>query len=262
MTEPSHLAQPPALRFASYKPYDALVAHAVFTRRGGVSQAPLASLNVSYSVGDSHANVAENRRRCAATLGVPVSSITTAGLVHGADVAMVETAASGELPDGSRIVLDVDALITAQPGRALLITAADCLQVMFVDPARPAIGLAHAGWRGLVAGVLDATVAAMRERLGCSPHMLSVGIGPSLGPCCARFSDPRRELPPSFAPYIHGHHVDLWAAAYDQLTSAGVRADHIEAHALCTVCHRHRFFSHRGDRGRTGRFAALLALRG
>jgi YfiH family protein len=250
------------LRFASYRPYQGLIAHAVFTRHGGVSPAPLTSLNVSYSVGDSHANVAENRRRCAATLGVPVSSVTTAGLVHGADVAMVETAATGVLPDGTRIVPDVDALITAQPGQTLLITAADCLQVMFIDSARPAIGLAHAGWRGLVAGVLDATVAAMRERLGCSPQALRVGIGPGLGPCCARFSDPRRELPPAFAPYIHGRHVDLWTAAFDQLTSAGVRAEHIEAHALCTVCHRHRFFSHRGDRGCTGRFAAMLALRG
>jgi YfiH family protein len=261
MTAPNP-APLPYLRFAGFKPYHGVVGHAVFTRHGGVSTGPCASLNVSYSVGDSHEHVAENRRRCAAAIEVPVPRITAAGLVHGADVAMVEQAATAALPDSSRIVQDVDALITGGRGEALLITAADCLPVMFVDPETPAIGLAHAGWRGLVRGVLEATVLAMQERLGCRPRALHVGIGPGLGPCCARFSDPRRELPASFRPYIHGQYVDLWTAARDQLLRAGVQPQHIDAHALCTMCHRHRFFSHRGDRGQTGRFAALLALRG
>lgn len=250
----------PELRFAVLERH---VPHAVFTRHGGVSAPPLHSLNVSFSRGDDPALVAENRRRCAAALGLAPGDLTTAGLVHGAAVAEAGGAAEERLPDGSSLAPDMDALITATPGRGLLITAADCLQVLLHDPRSPAIGIAHAGWRGLVAGVLDATVARMGERYGSRPRDLLAGIGPGLGPCCARFSDPARELPASFAPYIRpDRHVDLWAAARDQLLAAGLLPGHIEEHAICTVCHRDRFFSHRGDGERTGRFAAIIALPG
>src|SRR5690348_11891359 len=109
MTGPSHGDEgPPLHRFPIFAPYT-LVEHAVFTRHGGVSAAPHATLNVSYSVGDALEKVAENRGRCAAALGLPVRSIITAGLVHGATVAVAEAADTDPLPDGSRVVRDVDA---------------------------------------------------------------------------------------------------------------------------------------------------------
>ncbi|HWE63940.1 MAG TPA: polyphenol oxidase family protein [Chloroflexota bacterium] len=253
---------PAHLGFALFQPYAGTVRHAIFTRHGGVSVAPFHSLNVSYSVGDVMESVAENRRRCAAALGISLPALITAGLVHGACVANVAAVPADTLPDGSRIVRDVDALITDQPENGLLITAADCLQVLLFDPRRPAIGLAHAGWRGLVANVLGATVQAMEDAYGSDPSALVAGIGPGLGPCCARFSDPARELPERFKRYVRDRHVDLWTAAHDQLRAAGMRAAHIEQQAICTVCRRDRFFSHRGDQGRTGRFAAIIALTG
>jgi hypothetical protein len=192
---------------------------------------------------------------------VKITAITTAGLVHGAAVGCLERSISRPLPDGSRIVDGIDALITAAPARGLLITAADCLQIMFLDPDTPAVGLAHAGWRGLVAGAIGATVSAMATAYGTDSARLLAGIGPGLGPCCAEFTDPRLELPPDFAPYIRGRYVDLWRVARDQLQSAGVVPRHIEQHAICTRCNRDRFFSHRGDRGRSGRFAAIISLR-
>jgi YfiH family protein len=250
----------PVLRFSLLKPH---VPHAIFTRHGGVSAPPFHSLNVSYSMGDDPALVAENRRRCAETLGLPVQSLSTAGLVHGAGVAEVTGPSEILLPDGGGLVGEVDALVTATPGRGLLVTAADCLQVLFCDPRAPAIAIAHAGWRGLVAGVLGATVRAMCGRFGSRAPGLLAGIGPGLGPCCARFTDPARELPAWFAPYIRAdHHVDFWTAARDQLLAAGLLREHIEHQALCTVCHRARFFSHRGDGGKTGRSAAIIALPG
>jgi len=250
-----------SLRFTLFEPYAARVSHAIFTRHGGVSVPPYRSLNVSYSVGDDPDAVVENRERCARALDLPLTSITTAGLVHGTAVAEVAAWRDDVLADGSHIARGVDALITDTPGRGLLITAADCLQVLLLDPRRPAIGLAHAGWRGLVGGVLGATVMAMARAYGSDPVGLLAGIGPGLGPCCAHFSDPARELPAPFQRYVRGHHVDLWAAAHDQLLAAGLRPAHIEQHTICTVCHRDRFFSHRGDQGRTGRFAAIIALR-
>ena len=251
----------PQLRFTLLEPHGDLLAHAIFTRHGGVSLPPLHSLNVSYSVGDDPMAIAENRARCAAALGLQPGSITTAGLVHGACVADAARAQSEPLPDGSWIVPDVDALTTDRPGQGLLITAADCLQVLLLDPRRPAVALAHAGWRGLVAGVLGSTVAAMVDRYGSDPVRLLAGIGPGLGPCCARFSDPARELPPHFQQFVQGRHVDLWAAAREQLRATGVPKAQIEQQAICTRCNRDRFFSHRGDSGKTGRFAAIIALR-
>src|SRR5690349_20339398 len=113
MTRHSHGEGPPLLRFPTLAPYHTLVEHAVFTRHGGVSAAPHATLNVSYSVGDTLEKVAENRGRCAAALGLPVRRIITAGLVHGTTVAIAEAADTDLLPDGSRVVRDVDALISA-----------------------------------------------------------------------------------------------------------------------------------------------------
>ncbi len=162
--------------------------------------------------------------------------------------------------DRGHVVLDVDALVTDDPDVTLLITAADCAQVFVVDPRRPAVGLAHAGWRGTAAGVLTATVEAMGRHFGSDPAELRAAVGPCLGPCCAQFSDPHRELPAWCAPFIHGDHVDLWAMNRQQLLEAGLRPEHVAVAEVCTVCNRDLYFSHRGDRGRTGRFAAVIAL--
>jgi YfiH family protein len=251
---------PPVLRLAIFEPHSRLMTHGIFTRRGGVSEGDFESLNVSFMVGDTADKVSENRRRCLAALDLEGPSPTVAGLVHGAAVASVESAATAPMPDGSRVVAAVDALISATPDRPLLITAADCLQVIILDPETPAIGIVHAGWRGLVVGSIRAAVAAMQVTYGSDPRAMLAGIGPGLGPCCAEFTDPRRELPATFAPFIRRRYVDLWAAARCQLQEAGLDAARIELSGICTRCHSDRFFSHRGDSGHTGRFAAIACL--
>ena len=251
----------PVLRLPIFEPYNAALTYGIFTRRGGVSTGDLESLNVSFMVGDSASNVGENRRRCLSALDLDGRSLTVAGLVHGAAVAAVESAPTTAMPDGSRVVAGVDALISATPGRPLLITAADCLQVILLDPVTPAIGIVHAGWRGLAGGSIEATMAAMQTAYGTDPRMMIAGIGPGLGPCCAEFTDPRRELPGSFAPFVRGRNVDLWAVACRQLRDAGLDEFHVEVCGICTRCRHDEFFSHRGDHGHTGRFAAIVCLR-
>ena len=237
------------------------VTHALFTRHGGVSAQPFTSRNVSSSIGDDPAAVRENRDRVLAALARPRAGLVMAGLVHGIGVARVDAATPGQALDGGgRYIPQVDALVTDDPAVTLMVTAADCAQVFIVDARRRAVGLAHAGWRGAAAGVLTATVRAMREHYGSDPAELRAAIGPCLGPCCARFSDPRHELPPWCAPFIHGNYVDLWAMIRQQLVVAGLDAGRVEAAQVCTVCHRDVFFSHRGDSGRTGRFAAAIGL--
>jgi len=195
------------------------------------------------------------------------------GLVHGTTVARAtaqETASSSwdYLHDEAgaphaahgRVMYGVDALVTNDPDVTLLITAADCAQILVADPRRGAVGIAHAGWRGTAAGMTAKIVAAMTAEFGSDPADVRLAVGPSLGPCCARFGDPHNELPAWCEPYIHGHYVDLWAMNVAQARGAGLRHDHIAVAEVCTVCRRDLFFSHRGDHGKTGRFAAAIGL--
>ncbi len=180
-----------------------------------------------------------------------------------------------------------DALITRQRGVALAMSTADCVPLLFYDPVTDAIGIAHAGWRGTARGIAAATVTAMREQFGSRPADIHVGVGPSIGPCCYEVSaevqelflgqrdfeelptEPRyRELVASSAvfetvqlPARESLRLNLWETNRKQLLSAGLTPEHIELPDTCTSCARDRFFSHRADAGRTGRFPSILALR-
>jgi polyphenol oxidase len=153
---------------------DARVTHAFFTRQGGVSEGLFAALNVGIGSSDDPAHVRENRRRAAATFDLPETALVTAYQVHSADVAVVEAPwAAGQGPK-------VDGLVTDKPGIALGILTADCAPVLFADSRAGVIGAAHAGWRGAVGGVLDATLAEM-EKLGAARQRITAAVGPCIG---------------------------------------------------------------------------------
>ncbi len=224
-----------------------------FERHGGVSPPPWDSCNLAFTVGDDPANVRENRRRVAAALGL--DRLIGARQVHGTRVVAVGQAG---LPDGQEP--ECDALITDRPGIGLLVQQADCQAVVLADPRRPAVGVCHCGWRGSVQNVVRATVEAMRRTFGSSPADIRAGISPSLGPCCAEFTNYRQELPAAF----HRHMVrpaffDFWAISRDQLLDAGVPASHIHVAGICTRCDP-AYFSHRRE-GRTGRCGTVAAIR-
>ncbi|NMJ42904.1 laccase domain-containing protein [Roseomonas sp. JC162] len=149
------------------------LAHAFFTRRGGVSAGPFAALNCSLSGKDDPDAVRENRRRAADALGVAPGSLAALTQVHGPDVAVVETL----WPDDDRP--KADAMVTRRPGVALGIVTADCAPVLFADPAAGVIGAAHAGWRSAVGGVLEATIAAMLA-LGARREAIVTAVGPCI----------------------------------------------------------------------------------
>jgi len=149
--------------------------HGFFTRQGGVSRGIYASLNCGFGSADDHAMVAENRRRVATALGSAVERLVTVHQVHGVTVAQVdEPWAPGAAPRA-------DGLVTRRPGIVLGILAADCAPVLLADPAAGVIGAAHAGWKGALAGVIEATVAAM-EALGATRAHIAAAIGPCIGP--------------------------------------------------------------------------------
>jgi YfiH family protein len=199
------------------------------TRRGGVSEGAFASLNLGLKTDDDPDRVRENRERVRAQAGV-------------------ERLVQGRQVHGTRVVVDADDVqeadgqLTTRPGVAAIVLVADCLPVALVGPR--AVGMVHAGWRGLAAGVLEAGVAA----LGACP--LAAAIGPGIGPCCCEVGDDVRAV------FGTGERtLDLKAIARARLRAAGV--DEIHDCGLCTACDEQRFFSHRRDRGVTGRQAGL-----
>jgi polyphenol oxidase len=240
------------------------VRHAVFGRRGGVSPAPFASLNLSVSVPDEKERVYANRRRAYALFGRDTDSVVHAHLVHGRAVARVTTT------DNATWVEHIDGLITNEPGCALTMNYADCTPIFLYDPVHQAIGLGHAGWQGCVVDLPGAMVRAMQAAFGSRPEQLRAGIGPCIGPCCYEVGEPvitavqqaftqaAKLLIPQ--PGRTRPHFDLPAANRHNLLRAGLGPDRIEPSAFCTACRTDLFFSHRAEQGRTGRFGAIFLL--
>lgn len=254
-----HLGRVVGYRFQGLDDSDGLI-HAVLTRIGGVSRAPYATLNLSDAVGDDPVAVRENHQRALGPLGWDRGQVVSPWQVHGAGVAVVEWEHRGAVPPQS------DAVVTAVPGVPLMMRFGDCTPILLFDPWRRAVGLAHAGWRGVVAGVAAATIETMTQRLGSTPAEIWAGIGPTIGPCCYEVgTDVARDIasacPPSAGvlQVVDGHvHADLPAAVESQLRAAGVQR--VEQAAVCTACRVDEFFSHRAEAGRTGRFGVVIGL--
>lgn len=222
------------------------------TRQGGISAAPFDSLNLRAGLGDDPLAVAHNQRVVARACGaVPV----WLDQVHGATV--VRLTGADAAPGAP--VHQADGAVTTEPGIACTAQVADCLPVLFAAPGGRAVGAAHAGWRGLAAGVLEATLAQVARAAQCAPGEVRVWLGACIGP--TRFEVGADVFdafgaPAHFAAQGGGKWLaDLPALARDRLQTAGVRE--IGGGAWCTVSEPSRFFSFRRDR-LTGRMAALI----
>ncbi len=216
------------------------------TRRGGVSSGPYASLNLGRLTADDPDSVSRNRGGLEHRLGV---RLAYGRQVHGTGVRRV---GDGE----AETVIDADGQATAAPGIAPMVLTADCLAVAIAG--REAVAMVHAGWRGLAEGVLPEGVAAVRE-LGASGP-LSAAIGPGAGPCCYEVGEEVHERFVAYGTDVRrGRNLDLKAIARLELQRAGV--DPIHDAGLCTICaDPSLFFSHRRDRGVTGRQAGIAWL--
>jgi YfiH family protein len=222
------------------------------TRLGGVSEGPFESLNLGILTDDDPDRVVENRLRASAAVGADPETATMAWQVHGGDV--TEAKAKGIV---ERTVFDqCDGLWTDRPGQAMALVTADCFPVALARTnGNPKLCVLHVGWRGLLAGIVDSGVTAF----GTGP--LAAIVGPGIGSCCYEVGDevsiPFRER---FGPDIASNgHVDLGAATELALKDAGVAT--IERIGHCTSCEPELFFSHRRDRGRTGRQGVIAYIR-
>lgn len=252
------------LRYFTFEKLSAAgVKHAVFTRQGGVSAAPYDSLNVGSTVGDELAHVRQNLRRAFAALERVPESMFDSWLVHGTDV---QVARAPRPADWARPP-KADIIITDQPEVTLFMRYADCVPILLFDPARRAVAVAHAGWRGTVARVPAVAAAALSQHYGSRPQDLLAAIGPAISAeryevgaevveqVHAAFGEEAAGLLPAYGASTH---FDLVAANRVVLQQAGVQS--IETADLCTASDPQDWFSHRGSGGRTGRFGALITL--
>ena len=225
------------------------------TRVGGVSAGPFDSLNLGPDKDDPDDNVRENRRRACAALGVDPSAVSANRQVHGAAVRRVGGAPDGGVVGHLRDWPQADGLVTDSAAAPLAVFGADCLPVLMWRRDRPAVGAAHAGWRGLVAGVLEAAAAGLGD-----PAATGVAIGPGIGPCCYPVSaEVRDRFAGRFGEgVVAGEAVDLALAARRALVAAGVPDAAIQTVAACTSCEEARFFSYRRDGRGTGRQAGIV----
>jgi len=236
------------------------------SRLGGVSGEPWGGLNCGLHVGDRDDDVAENRRRVAEAAGFDFRRWTCAEQTHGVDVAAVAEADAGAgRVSRADALQSKDALVTNAPGVMLNAFYADCVPIWFVDPARRAVGIAHAGWRGAVRDVAGETVRAMRRLYGSEPAELLAAIGPSIRGCCYEVDDGVARYIPQDSESIKAssspgrYMLDLAIFNRQKLTEAGILPNRIELTQYCTSCRTDLFFSHRKENGRTGRMTAWIA---
>jgi len=244
------------------------VLHAVTTRQGGGSLPPFDSLNLGLHVGDDPERVIGNYELLSAALAFRLDTLVACKQVHGDRVIEVREGDERRL-SFLQCREEGDALVTSVPGLVLMVRIADCLPVMFFDPLRKVAGIAHAGWRGTVKEIAAKTVEVIMSRYNSDPARILVGIGPGIGPCCYEVDERVSSLfTKSFSSGEQliterngKQYLDLWEANRKQLLEAGIRAENIEVAGLCTSCQNQLLFSHRKDKGKTGRFGALIGIK-
>ena len=250
------------LRYWQFDIFPKNVLNAVFTRHGGISPEPWTSLNLSISVGDDPARVAANRIHAFETLGRSPASIHDVWLVHGTDIIYADTPRPLDTHPQK-----ADIIFTDNPEVSLFMRFADCVPLLFHDPKKHVIGIAHAGWMGTVKGVAEAAVKGMIERYGSDPADIVAGIGPSISvdhyevgeDVASQFRAKHGDDSERVLQMRDGHiYLDLWTSNVIQLKNAGV--EKIQVSGLCTACNTNDWFSHRAEKGKTGRFGALMAL--
>lgn len=255
--------QPNSIRYYTFESLDEEgVRHAVFTRRGGISPAPWASLNVGGLRGDNPEHVYLNRVRSFREMSRQPESVYDVWQVHSSDVIWT----TGPRPARVRH-RKADAILTDRPEVTLFMRFGDCVPILLFDPVKKVIGVIHAGWVGTVKGIVSETVRTMQIAYRCYPGDILAAIGPSIAvhhyevgfevvtQVEEKFGTDASEF---LLRKNKSTYFDLWLANQYLLESAGVNK--VEISGICTACNLQDWFSHRGENGETGRFGVLIAL--
>lgn len=237
------------------------------TRLGGVSAGDFASLNLGRATGDDVTLVDANHRRVREAFALDPAFLFDVKQVHGTQFARVGAATR----PADLAATEADGLVTAVPGRHLMMRFADCLPLVLFSVKTPALAVVHCGWRGVAAGIVDKAVTALEIDHLCDPADLAAAVGPGIcGNCFEVGREVAREFLNRFAGlpgldrrvtvWEGGARVDLPGLIRDALVARGLPPARIAVADLCTACRPDLYFSHRRDHGRTGRFAAIATL--
>ncbi len=252
------------IRYLTFDIFPQDFIHAIFTRQGGLSPEPWNSLNVGGTVGDDDERVRANRFRSFEALGRDRQSVFDVWQVHSSDV-VIANIAHPRLNNPP--VFKADIIVTDNPAVTPFMRFADCTPVLLYDPKKRAAGIAHAGWQGTVKRTAGKAVRAMEAAFGSKPGDILAAIGPAIGPdhyevglnvveqVRYAFGNDSDNLLPKINDV---YHFDLWAANKLDLEQAGV--SQVQVSGLCTACHPTDWYSHREQKGKTGRFGALIAI--
>ncbi|SEB55797.1 peptidoglycan editing factor PgeF [Terriglobus roseus] len=270
MSETCLPEDPKPVLVSAFSAQEAL-AHGFSTRIGGLSQCYRpGDLNLGFTKDDEPASVAENRRRFVQTLGA--EDFQRFGLlrqIHSPDLVVLASEEEGAQDFTQPATGCGDALMTDVPGMLLTVQVADCIPVLLFAPKKRAVAAVHAGWRGTAARIAQSTATAMQRLYGSDPADIIAAIGPGIGPeSYAVSEDLRTEFATAFAYSEELFQVrdaqlflDLWEANQRQLLEAGLERANIHVLGLDTATSTGRFFSHRAEKGFTGRMMAAIGLR-
>jgi len=223
--------------------------------------------NMALHTGESLERVMANHRRFLRCLGLEGYRLVAAYQVHGTRVAVVDGDYPGKtVTDVADLIPETDALVTREPGLALAVFTADCMPIFYYDTRTPAVGIAHAGWRGTLHEIARTTLETMTEAFGTDPAHCRIGLGPAICGKCFQVGDDLADIfsnqyPEAVRREDGGTFVDLAAVNTIILQQAGVPRNAIVSSNFCTICHSEPFFSYRATKT-TGRMMGVIALRG
>ena len=247
------------------------VNHAFSTRIGGVSTGEYRTMNLNFRQGDDPEKVIENYHIFCKAAGFSFDSLVSSSQDHHTFVRKVTSADCGIGITRPHDIQSVDALVTNEPGVTLVTHYADCTPLLFADPEKKVIALAHAGWRGTIGKIGEATIEVMQNDYGCDPTDIIAVVGPAIGKCCYEVDTPvyeefasLTELKPAYFTKTLGHGkylVDLKEANRRMLMDAGLLSINITISDVCTKCNSGLLFSHRASGGKRGGLVAMMAIR-
>ncbi len=247
------------------------VNHAFSTRIGGVSTGEYKSMNLNFKRGDNPDNVTENYKIFCKAAGFDYDTLVSSNQDHNINVRCVTKADCGIGIYREHDMSSVDALVTNEPGVTLVTHYADCTPLLFADPEKKVIALAHAGWRGTIEKISEATVDVMTEKYGCDPSDIVAVVGPAIGSCCYEVDTPvferfgsLTELKPAYFTKSLGHGkyiVDLKETNRRMLLEAGLMSINITISDVCTKCNSGLLFSHRASGGKRGGLVAMMCIK-
>jgi len=247
------------------------IAHFCTDRKGGVSVGNYASFNLSPFSGDNPENVNKNKEILCKQLGIDAEKLVIPYQTHGTKILEIDNSFFKlSQQEKTQVLIGIDALFTHLPNVCIAVTTADCVPLLFFDPQKQVIAVAHAGWRGTCSRIAEKTVHNLINKFNCNPIDIRVVVGPSISSevyevgkdVVDNFSNAGFDISQIVEVRNKSFFLDLWKANQQSLQNTGILSEHIEISGICTYTHHDRFFSARRLGIKSGRMTSGIMIKG